>query len=45
MINLLFVKTASVLGIWMQLDSELQMAMREANAMPQNVVWQLPQLV
>jgi len=44
MVNLLAVKAASMLPIWVQLDSELQMAMRDANAAPQNVVWQPPRL-
>jgi hypothetical protein len=43
--NLLFVKTASMLPIWLQLDVQLQIAMRAANAAPPNVVWQQPQPV
>jgi arylsulfatase A-like enzyme len=43
--NLLFVKTASTIPIWVRLDRELQIAMREANAAPPNVVWQQPQPV
>jgi hypothetical protein len=32
----------TMLPIWMSLDMQLQVAMREANAAPQNVVWQEP---
>lgn len=40
--NLLFGKPAAMLPIWLSLDLQLQIAMRDANAAPQNVVWQEP---
>lgn len=43
--NLLFAKAASMLPIWVQLDLQLQIATRDANAAPQNVVWQPPRPV
>ena len=44
MINLLFVKpvSKSIFATWVELDLQLQLAMREANALPPNVPWQPP---
>lgn len=42
LINLLFAKTASILPLWLELDTQLQAAMHAAGAMPANVAWQPP---